>query len=239
MMEAIYRENLIISADDFGLNEKTNENILQLIKLGKLDRVSVMIEGKFKKEEIEDLLDSGIKLDIHLHVGTITDWNRKNRKKENLIFRSIKFLVEYLSDRLSRRKVFQDWEAQIIRFKEVFEKSPDGLNSHEYLHFFPPYFKVALRLSEKYEIGYFRFGKSGVIRTKNAKGVAALILRRLWFFNREHFKSHLVLSSDFLISFDWMKKPEEFLDKISQNVKVEVVFHPERDDEYEFLLRNT
>jgi len=238
-MDGIYRENLIISADDFGLNEKTNDNILQLMKLGKLDRVSVMIGGKFRKEQIEELLDSGIKLDIHLHVGTVADWNRKNQKKENLIFRTIRFLIEHLSDRSIRRKIFKDWEAQIIRFKEVLGKTPDGLNSHEYLHFFPPYFRVALRLSKKYGIGYFRFGRSGVIRTKNVGGIAALILRRLWFFNREHFKRHLVSSSDFLLSFDWIKNPEKFLDRISQKVKVEVVFHPERQKEYDFLLRKS
>ncbi len=238
-MDGIYRENLIISADDFGLNEKTNDNILQLVKLGKLDRVSVMIGGKFSKGHIEELLDSEIMLDVHLSVGTIADWNRKNRKGENSFLRSIKFLIEHFYDRSIRRNIFKDWEAQIIRFKETLGKNPDGINSHEYLHFFPPYFRVALRLSKKYGIGYFRFGRSGVIRAKDVGGVASFILRRLWFFNREHFKRHLVPSSDFLLSFDWIRNPEKFLDRISQKVKVEVVFHPERDNEYEFLLRNS
>lgn len=238
-MEGIYRENLIISADDFGLNEKANENILQLVKLGKLDRVSVLIGGEFKKDQIEELLDSGIKLDIHLHLGTVADWNRKNQRKENLVFRTIRFIAEHLSDRSIQRKLFKDWEAQILRFKKILGKDPDGINSHEYLHFFPPYFRVALRLSKKYEIGYFRFGRSGVIRAKDVGGLASFILRRLWLYNKEHFKKHLVPSSDFLLSFDWIRNPEKFLDRISQKVKVEVVFHPERDNEYEFLLRNS
>lgn len=238
-MNGIYRENLIISADDFGLNRKTNENILQLVRLGKLDRVSVMMGGELVKKEVQELLNRGIKLDIHLNVGTVADWNRKNQKKEHPFLRSVKFLLEHFYNRSYRHKIFKDWEAQIVKFKEMFGKAPDGLNSHEYLHFFPPYFKVALRLSRKHGIGYFRFGKSGVIRARNVRGIAAFILRRLWFFNRDHFKRHLIPSSDFLLSFDWMKNPEKFLDRVSQKVKVEVVFHPERDKEYEFLLRNS
>ncbi len=41
-----YLNNLIISADDFGISEKANQAILELVKYKKIDRVSVIIGGK-------------------------------------------------------------------------------------------------------------------------------------------------------------------------------------------------
>jgi predicted glycoside hydrolase/deacetylase ChbG (UPF0249 family) len=234
----IYRKNLIISADDFGANEKANENILQLIRLGKIDRVSVMMDGSWKEEETQELLGSGIKLDIHLHTGNPDDWNRKSSKRDHLFLRVGKFLKDYFSNNLDRRKVYKDWEAQILKFKETFGKVPDGLNSHEHFHFFPPYFRLAIRLYKKYEIKYFRFGKSGVVKHKSVGGLVALILRQLWTLDRKHFRRNLAPSSDLLLSFDWIRNPEEFLGGISRRVLVEVVFHPERDEEYGFLLQS-
>ena len=54
-MEKINRKNLIISADDFGKSELANKNILSLAEAGKLDRISVMIEGDSMKKDVEKI----------------------------------------------------------------------------------------------------------------------------------------------------------------------------------------
>ena len=67
-MYSQHSNNLIISADDFGVSEKANRAILELARDKKIDRTSVMMGGKISKDEVKDLLESGVKIDIHLHL---------------------------------------------------------------------------------------------------------------------------------------------------------------------------
>lgn len=237
-MNGIFRENLIVSADDFGLSQKANENILGLLRVGKLDRVSVMIGGEFSQEEVREILDSGTKIDLHLNLGKAAEWKEKNDRREGAFFRTFFFLGDYFSGKYGKLETIKNWEKQVLDFQKIFGKLPDGINSHEHSHFFPPYFKIISRLVKKYQIEYLRFGKSGIIRSKKADSAAAFILSKLWKINFRHFKKNFTPTSDFLLSFDWMKNPIEFLDIISEKVKVEVVFHPERARENSFILRN-
>ena len=65
--ETSYRKNLIIEADDFGLNQLANEKILELARSGKIDRVAVLAdEGGLSASDIAELKIMGVKLDIHL-----------------------------------------------------------------------------------------------------------------------------------------------------------------------------
>jgi predicted glycoside hydrolase/deacetylase ChbG (UPF0249 family) len=237
-MNGIFRDNLIISADDFGMNSVVNENILGLLRVGKLDRVSVMMGGKISKREIRELLESEVKLDLHLSLGYFSEWKGKNDLKKNALSRVLVFLADYFSGKNGKFETIKSWEKQVLEFQKTFGKFPDGLNSHEHLHFFPPYFRIISRLAKKYHITYLRFGRFGLVRAKYADSMVAFILDRLWRFNLSYFKKNFTPTSDFLLSFDWMKNPAGFLDIISDKVKVEVVFHPERAEEKSFILRN-
>lgn len=232
------RKKLIVSADDFGMNEKANENILQLVRLGKIDRVSVLIEGILKEDEILEILESGVKIDLHLSLEKMEKLNGKKNKRKNVFRRVLKFVSEYFSGNFGKLRVWKDWNGQVLLFEKIFARLPDGINSHEHLHFFPPYFRIISRLARKHQIKYLRFGSSGIIRSRKADSLAAFILDRLWKMNSRYFKRNRVFTSDFLLSFDWIKKPSEFLDLISDEVKVELVFHPERSKENSFILRN-
>src|SRR3989339_287063 len=92
-MEKTNKKNLILTADDFGKSGQANKNILRLTEAGKLDRVSVMIEGDFSEEEIKNLLGSGVKLDIHFEL--IWQKRRRNLLEDNTLRQGIVFLVNY------------------------------------------------------------------------------------------------------------------------------------------------
>lgn len=222
------RKNLIVTADDFGKSEFANRNILQLAQQRKLDRVSVMTDGDFASGEIENLKNTGIKLDIHFELA----WQQKRRGKmrDNTARQGILFLVNHFRAS-QRKKIREDWKKQIEKFREIVGRYPDGINSHEYVHFFPAYFKIALNLANQFDITYIRFAKLGFLGKNN---MAKIVLNSLRRWNRKYFSASKLDSSDYFVSLDWIASFEEFFRHIPEE-KTEVACHPERGDEYEII----
>lgn len=223
------RKKIIVSADDFGISKIANERILELVKEGKIDRTAIMIEGIFSQNEINRLLNSGIKLDIHLN---ITEKFKGRRKlKEGIAKRSLLFLARYLGRKISASVVKKEWEGQIQKFKEIIGRYPEGINSHQHIHYFPNYFKAALELSKKYSIPFIRFGKKGFLG--KITGVKK-ILSTLGKIDLKYFDKVSFQTSDYLVSSDWIKNFDEFLSDLPSGT-TEITFHPERDEEFEII----
>ncbi|MDO9231127.1 MAG: ChbG/HpnK family deacetylase [bacterium] len=247
-MYSQHSNNLIISADDFGISEKANQAILELAREKKIDRVAVMIGGKISNDEAKDLLESGVKIDIHLHLlGHDFFDKRKKELEDGIIKRVAIFLLDFLTGWYGSAKVKIIWKKQIEEFKNIFGRYPDGINSHEHIHFFPPLFKTALKIKEEFQISYIRLGK---LRRKGKFGNTAFILDKLRLMN---FRRNLLFltplglarsypfelnTSDFLVSFDWIKNEEEFFENLIEKTQTEIIFHPERKNEYDFLMKN-
>lgn len=255
--------DIIFSADDFGKNTLVNENILKLVRKKKIDRVSVMVNGHFSDEEKKQLIKAKVKLDLHLET--------KNYfyKEGN---RGFNFLWVYYLGRddiidkeeqvgtggsrpahtqpvrkriwpISVEEVRKDWQAQIEKFIKIFGQKPDGLSSHEHVHFFPPYFSLFLDLCQESKINFVRFGGKGI---KNQYSPIGLILAFLNQINRRKFKrfqsKYLRLkSTDYLMSLDWLKNPVEYSKRMAkiaeknQKKSIELVCHLDKQKEYEFL----
>jgi len=222
------RKNIIVSADDFGLRIEANERILRLVRLGKIDRVAVMADGRFTTVEIEELLGLGVKLDIHLDIETHK--SAEQEMKESVAKRVFLFLAKYFSGKMASGKIMLEWKRQTEKFIQIFGRKPDGINSHEHLHFFPPYFTIALGLADEFNIGYIRLGKKGILSKNN------LVARIMSFFgkkNRKRLEVSGLVSSDYLMSFDWIKE-EKFFQNLPAG-KIEIIFHPERKEEFEAM----
>lgn len=218
--------SLIISADDFGKSETANGNILKLVKQGRVQRVSILVTGIFSELEIKALKQSGVKLDIHLLLQG-TDFRKDKRKTFS---RLIIFFARLLTGKISQQKVNRSWEGQIKQFKKIFGRYPDSLNSHEHVHFFPPYFKISLALAKKYRIDYIRFGKKGIVPGHN---VISWILNQLNHLGRKRFATTELNSSDYLVSLDWGNHSLK-----SHTGSLEIVCHPERENEYNIVRHN-
>jgi predicted glycoside hydrolase/deacetylase ChbG (UPF0249 family) len=225
-------KKIIVSADDFGQSPGANKNILCLLSQKKLQRVSVMIEGKFSQEEINLLINSRVKIDLHLDFFSLLKNDPAGRKKTSAFGRLGAFFKDYLSGRISVPKIEKDWTQQLEKFRRIFGQYPEGLNSHEHIHFFPPYFKLISALAKKSKIKYLRFGKKNFVKTTN---IVSLIIFFLIKINRRHFLASGLTSSDFLVSLDWLKK--DYLKKINQLPpgEIELIVHPERAAEWEFI----
>ena len=232
MLDQTKKQKIIFSADDFGVNALANANILQLAKAGKLDRVEVMINTSLSKADALALQATGVKLDIHLHlIDYDCDYWQGNRHLERGALKRIGlFIANYLSGKSNVQKVTARWEDQIEKFRELFGAYPAGVGSHEYIHFFPPYFKIALNLCEKYQINFLRFGNTAFHHST----VISKILNWLRGQNIPYFKKTNLETSDYLVSFDWTNNLD-FVADLPKESRVEVVFHPERKEEWTFL----
>lgn len=228
---ATYRDRLIISADDFGISNIANENILQLVQQGKIDRVAVLVHHGISPTHVDKLLASGVKLDIHLDRRDEISPNRK--LKEGVIGRGFLFLLDHFNGERRALEMQQRWSRQIETFRALFHKLPDGVNAHEHVHFFPPYLRAVLSLCRQYEIPYVRFGKKALLPGRNNVFRVLQVLQKR---GQDTFHSSSCESSDYLVSLDWIPQMGRFLGTLPEG-RTEVVCHPERSEEFETIAR--
>lgn len=231
MLDAKNRKKIVFSADDFGVSAEATSNILELARLGKLDRVEIMINDQLKKTDALELKKTGVKLDIHLHlIDYHSDYWRGNRNLNRGALERIVIFIVRLFGKNSSKKVAKYWEDQIENFKEIFGEYPSGAGSHEHIHYFTPYFKIMLSLCEKYQIGYIRFGTENF----NHPSLIGKIINWLRRKDLKYFQETKFKTSEYMLSFDWFDNLK-FLSQLAEEKQAEVVFHPERINEMLFL----
>lgn len=225
-------QNISIAVDDFGINPQTNEAILRLVRAGQVDRVAIMTNGILRPDEIAALLDSGVALDVHLDI----DDDLREKRLNGFFERVFRFIREYFIGNYRADSVAAIWEKQLLDFQRLFHRLPDGLNTHQHVHFFPPLFSVFLSLAEKYHIRYVRLGKqsSGLF---TSVAFALDCFRRL---NHRRLKRSGIDTSDYLISADWIPGLDvaAYADRrFPENICIEAIYHPELPEEFAFLAR--
>ena len=144
-MEIKNSGSIIISADDFGISKTASDRILALVKIGKIDRVEVMMSKNVTKEQAEILNKSGVRIDIHFHLSAdkLDQWQSRQKEiRESNFKRIIGFTLDYFFNRNRSSEVEAEWHFQLTDFRKLFGRNPDGVSSHENIHFFPAYFKI-------------------------------------------------------------------------------------------------
>ncbi len=214
-------KSFIVSADDFGKNQEINKNILELIHLDKIDRVEVFVEGKFSPLQIEKLKRSKVKLDIHLTAGDF-----KNERTG--IFLRLTLFLTRLCGVYSPSKIELEWQNQINKFQKIFDQRPDGISSHEHVHYFPPYLKAITRLAEKNQIKFIRYGKKGTLtRTNPISFILNSLIKPTIVENLE--------TTDYLLSLDWLKNKKQVQTIVPNGNTTELVCHFDRIEEYQTI----
>ena len=220
----------IVSVDDFGIGPTANKRILALVRAKKIDRVAIMAYGSVSSEEVRQLLESGVALDIHLDSDGVVALERNVTEKA--IVQVMRFGCRFLFGKQSVRRVERRWKEQIQQFFSLFGRYPDGLNAHRHAHFFPPFFRIAVRLAVAHNMRYIRLGKYGYASSR----MAAVVLNGLRLLNRGVLRRHKKLqTSDVLVSADWLLIHGEMTNGFATERTAEIIFHPERDEEWRFL----
>lgn len=222
-----------VTFDDFGISQKANERILELLQRGLGDRVSVMTQGILTDEDTRALQSFPIALDLHLDRQDTIDEHRVLYGDFSQRLQS--FIREYFIQPQDRN-IESIWKTQIEKFRALFGALPDSLNSHEHVHFFPPYFRVAARLKKKYGIAALRSGKTRPLFQK-----VAFILAILGFWDRLLWGVPTHAQAKYVVSWDWIEHKKNALAYCAhwaRRGKLEIIFHPERDREFAFLSRS-
>lgn len=227
------KARLVRSADDYGIRD-TVRRILPLAKERKLDRVAVMTHY-CTPADAAALLATGVKLDIHLDL--IELMGRGAETGHGTLRRGAHFAVRRFLGYIPAVAVEREWRSQIVRFHELFGRYPDGLNSHEHVHFFPSFFLVIVSLAHEFRVPYVRFGTRGMLLSLHHTAIGH-ILNRLARTNHRRFARAGLATSTYLVSLDWVHGKERFfhaLEMLSDEETVELVIHPERNREFDFL----
>lgn len=224
------RERFIITADDYGIRQ-TAEPILRLVHEKKVDRVAVLIHY-VSVDQARALLASGVKIDLHLELIGVLKSGDKVR--ESALFRGINFFMRYSTGLLTTKQVELEWHDQIRRFQELFGRLPDGLNSHEHLHFFPDFSRVFIALAKQYGISYVRFSRRGMLLPQGFTLIGKM-LTMLWKRTHHLYDDAPFETSDYLVSLDWLSDFESFSRELPAGT-VELVVHLEREEDYRIIL---
>lgn len=229
MTEGI-RRNFIVTADDYGIRQ-TAEPILRLVHEGRVDRVAVLIHY-VSLDQAQALLASGVKIDLHLElIGLLKSGSKV---KESALLRGINFFMRYCTGLLTAKKVEAEWRDQIMRFEELFGRLPDGLNSHEHLHFFPAFSRIFIKLAREYKSQYVRFSKKGMILPLDFNLIGKM-LDLFWKRTYQLYKEAPFETSDYLVSLDWISDFGTFSKQLPPGT-IELVVHLEREEDYRAML---
>lgn len=224
------RDRFIITADDYGIRQ-TAEPILRLVHEGKVDRVAVLIHY-VSPDQARALIESGAKIDLHLELIGVLKTGDKVR--ESAVTRGLNFFMRYITGLLTSKQVENEWHDQIRRFQELFGRLPDGLNSHEHLHFFPDFSRVFVGLAKRYHINYVRFSRRGMIPSQDFSLISK-VLAFLWKRTAHLYQNETFTTSDYLVSLDWLSDFKFFSHHLPAGT-VELVVHLEREEDYRAML---
>ena len=230
------KARLVRSADDYGIRD-TVRRILPLAEADKLDRVAVMARY-CTPADARALAATSVKIDIHLDL--IGLMGRGAEDGHGTLRRGAHFAVRRFLGRIPASAVEAEWRAQIARFRELFGRYPDGLNSHEHVHFFPGFFPVIIALAHEFRVPYIRFGLRGMLLSEHHSAIGH-ILNQLARTGHRRFAGAGLATSTYLVSLDWVHGKDRFfhaLESLSEEETVELVVHPERDRESEFIQRH-
>lgn len=114
---------MIICADDFGMTEDINRATAELVRAGKIDAVSCMVNSPFfLADELRRL--GSVNLGLHF---TLAETRQEFRR----------LLIRAYMRRLNRRKIYDELAAQYDRFLQIAGHPPDFIDGHLHVQQLP------------------------------------------------------------------------------------------------------
>lgn len=227
------RDRLITNLDDFGLYPNVDTDIVRWLDPRKISRCSVITNLSDISFLTSWIRGSGISLDVHLNATIEKPIMSMGSSFTQLVNspRRLVFVKKIITKEIDPRKIRDRWEDQIRGFIKIFNRSPDGINSHEHLHFIPSYFKIALELSQKYNIPYIRLGEIlPIIPLEYRTWILGALHRRIY----TSFKESNLSTSSVLYSYDWGRLDLSQIEK-KFPIDTEVILHANQKEDYRAL----
>ena len=134
------QKNLSICADDFGITEKINNAIIELIKAERITETSCIVLAKSFSMGAKDLIKYKDKVGIGVHL-TLTDFqpltgikslivNNKMSNIKNLLFKSI-------NENYSKKEIIEEINFQLDKFEKIMGFEPNFIDGHHHVQQLP------------------------------------------------------------------------------------------------------
>ena len=143
-------------ADDFGRSSQISSNIINCIKKGNINSVSVMVShlpniyhGKLKNIK---------NVNIKLHLNLTELHHKKSKILSNLNF----FKLMFLNER-NKKIIFDEIELQIKKFISIYKIKSLQIDGHEHIQMIPWIFNYIKNLKKKYKIREIRISNEKLL----------------------------------------------------------------------------
>ncbi len=136
---------MILCADDFGLNDKVSEGILNLIKRGKINSVSCLVITECWKNKSKNLKPflGKIETGLHLSLTVPKAFDCPEQTLGTLIRKS------YLGQ-LNKTQITNEFFKQMESFKKHMGQMPDYVDGHQFCHLFPTVRESLMELAKEF-----------------------------------------------------------------------------------------
>jgi len=223
---------IIITADDYGKNVSTTENIVSCAKSGRLSAASAMVF--MEDSERAAFISRELSLEVGLHLNFTTPLTKKNI--DTSLIASQKRLIRYLGrgnigtilfNPFILRDIKNVYSAQKNEFIRIFEKEPSFINGHHHMH-------LCMNMLMSNLIPESTLIRRTYTFESGEKNFFNLAYRRLvnLLIDARYISSDKFLSIEPISNEKRLKRIFELSKK--ENIEIEV--HPEKNDECAFLL---
>ena len=137
-------------ADDYGRSKEVSKNILKCLTKGNLNSVSIMIDHDQKcHKKLKKL--KNVNKRLHLNLTELPVKKNKNQFISNLSFIKLLFI-----DELKKKKILEEIDIQIKKFKKIYNPKELKIDGHEHIHMIPWILEYLLKNRKYYKIKELR-----------------------------------------------------------------------------------
>lgn len=140
-------KNKIITADDFGLNPKVNQAILNLFLNKKVDRASLLTNMPASKEAARLAKKHQIPTGLHFNLiegKPLSKGGKTLVNKKGFLYPLPIFLIKLAAGLIDEQEIEKELKAQ-IEFFHRHDLPINHFNSHQNIHIFRPVFEIVSR----------------------------------------------------------------------------------------------
>ena len=203
----------IVVADDFGLCEKHDAIIIDLMYEKKINAVSVLVHGELNENRIKELKLNKNKISVGLHLNLTTPLPKIVKT-----FSIKRLIISNLFRFTHNNEIKHNLSSQIESFKNIFGEFPDFIDGHQHIHMLPGILTNLLTLLDNETLPpkfWIRTSASqyfiGFLNEYHNSGVKSLLINVLsWVARKRIIKKSLITNRDFTGFFNLKAETRKF-----------------------------
>jgi predicted glycoside hydrolase/deacetylase ChbG (UPF0249 family) len=223
---------LIVNADDWGRNTTSTDNTMVCFKNGRITSVSTMVFMEDSKRAAALALKNGLDAGLHLNFTTKFDQNMISSKLLECQQRITAFLQKnkyyfLLYNPALKRDFYYVFSTQYEEYIRLYHQKPTHIDGHHHMHLCTNVlFQRLIPRGSKVRRNFSFTSKEKGTVNRSYRSIVDRWLQRKY------------QCTDFFFSIVPMHKPNRLraIVELSLARNVELMVHPEKPDEYHYLL---